>query len=152
MDDPISERLVSISKINKSELHDLWKQLFEHVPSSRVRRDIMIPILAYRLQEKALGELTVEAKRKLSTFARTLERNANAEFLYPRSIKQGTRLVRQWHDKVHVVEVEKRGYKYNGSSYESLSEIARLITGTRWSGPVFFGIKGRGTTKPPEAA
>ena len=56
-------------------------------------------------------------------------------------IKPGTRLVRQWKEQVHVVEVETEGYEYKGTRYESLSEIARLITGTRWSGPLFFGLK-----------
>jgi hypothetical protein len=58
------------------------------------------------------------------------------------AIKPGTRLVRQWKEQVHVVEVETEGFEYRGVRYESLSEIARLITGTRWSGPLFFGLKG----------
>jgi hypothetical protein len=56
-------------------------------------------------------------------------------------LKPGTRLVRQWRDQVHLVNVEADGYEYQGARYQSLSEIARLITGTRWSGPLFFGIK-----------
>jgi hypothetical protein len=56
-------------------------------------------------------------------------------------IKPGTRLVRQWKEQVHVVEVEMEGYAYKGTRYKNLSEIARLITGTRWSGPLFFGLK-----------
>jgi hypothetical protein len=54
---------------------------------------------------------------------------------------EGTRLIRQWQDRTHLVTVEQNGYEYLGSRYQSLSEIARLITGTRWSGPLFFGLK-----------
>ena len=65
------------------------------------------------------------------------------------AIKPGTRLIRQWKDQVHIVNVEEGNYEYRGARYESLSEIARLITGTRWSGPLFFGLKS--SQKAPEA-
>jgi Protein of unknown function (DUF2924) len=57
----------------------------------------------------------------------------------------GTRLVREWRDEVHLVNVQPNGYEYKGGRYKSLSQIARLITGTRWSGPLFFGIKSERT-------
>jgi hypothetical protein len=59
--------------------------------------------------------------------------------------------VRQWKEEVHVVEVEAAGYEYKGALYQSLSEIARLITGTRWSGPLFFGLKGKQSKESQEA-
>ena len=62
----------------------------------------------------------------------------------------GTRLVRQWGDRVHLVNVETNGYEYHGARYQSLSEIARLITGTRWSGPLFFGIKRESAKRPSQ--
>jgi hypothetical protein len=58
------------------------------------------------------------------------------------TLKPGTRLVREWRHEVHLVNVEANGYEYKGGRYKSLSQIARLITGTRWSGPLFFGING----------
>ena len=58
----------------------------------------------------------------------------------------GTRLVRQWRNQVHLVSVEAGGYEYQGVRYKSLSEVARLITGTRWSGPLFFGLKDKQVT------
>lgn len=60
----------------------------------------------------------------------------------PRRIKPGTRLIRQWEGQTHHVTVGEAGFEYNGERYKSLSVIARLITGTRWSGPLFFGLKG----------
>ena len=70
---------------------------------------------------------------------------------YRPRIKPGTRLVRQWKQQVHVVEAEEGGYAYRGSRYENLSEIARLITGTRWSGPLFFGLRTKQSTESLEA-
>jgi hypothetical protein len=66
-------------------------------------------------------------------------------------IKAGTRLVRQWKEQIHVVEVKTEGYEYRGARYENLSEIARLITGTRWSGPAFFGLKAKQPNVSQEA-
>jgi hypothetical protein len=68
------------------------------------------------------------------------------------SIKPGTRLVRQRRDQVHLVNVEANGYEYRDGRYLTLSEIARLITGTRWPGPLFFGIKVEQSGKRKEAA
>jgi hypothetical protein len=61
--------------------------------------------------------------------------------------KSGTRLIRSWQGKTHTVTVEESGYQYEGRRYRSLSEIARQITGTQWSGPLFFGLKSRGPKK-----
>ncbi|MBT3625804.1 MAG: DUF2924 domain-containing protein [Gammaproteobacteria bacterium] len=58
------------------------------------------------------------------------------------NLKPGTRLLREWHGQTHQVEVQTNGFAYNGETYNSLSEIARVITGARWSGPRFFGLKG----------
>ena len=73
--------------------------------------------------------------------ARALERDPAAEISDAPSFKPGTRLIRQWQDRTHIVTVEENGYEYQGSRYQSLSEVARLVTGTRWSGPSFFGLK-----------
>jgi len=77
--------------------------------------------------------------------ARAFESNSDAAVSSIPSIKPGTRLVRQWGDQVHLVNVESNGYEYQGARYKSLSEIARLITGTHSSGPLFFGIKSEQT-------
>jgi hypothetical protein len=62
-------------------------------------------------------------------------------------LKPGTRLVREWHGEVHQVTVLGHGVEYRGTTYRSLSEVARLITGTRWSGPLFFGVKKQGAAR-----
>ena len=141
MPDPIGKHLDALPKLSKVALRELWKQLFNSPPSTKLRRDLMIPILAFRIQEQEYGPLNATARNRLRHLSQAFERDGAFQVASTPQIRPGTRLVRQWRDQVHVVNVESRGYQYQGARYKSLSEIARLITGTRWSGPLFFGIK-----------
>jgi hypothetical protein len=116
-----------------------------------MRKELMLQIVAYRLQEQEFGGLSEVSRRRLRQLASTFEADPNAVVSTRPAIKPGTRLVRQWKEQVHVVEVGAEGYEYKGARYESLSEIARLITGTRWSGPLFFGLKGKQSKESTEA-
>jgi hypothetical protein len=146
MPDPIAQRLADLPQLSKTALRALWKQLFHAPTPPRVRRDLMIPMLAYRLQEQSFGSLTTTARGRLRHLSQAFERGSDSSISFAPRIKPGTRLVRQWRDQVHLVNVEVNGYEYQGARYQSLSEIARLITGTRWSGPLFFGIKSEQST------
>jgi len=101
----------------------------------------MISLLAFRLQEQAFGSLSARTRDRLRHLSRAFEKNCGSATPSAPQLRPGTRLVRQWRDRVHLVNVEANSYEYQGARYQSLSEIARLITGTRWSGPLFFGIK-----------
>jgi hypothetical protein len=150
MPNPISQQLDSLSQLSKSGLRDVWKQLFKTAAPPHLRKDVIIPILGYRLQERAFGSLSADSRRRLRQLARAFESAPNAGIPCVPGIKPGTRLVRQWRDQVHVVTAEEKGYEYKGDRYQSLSEIARLITGTRWSGPLFFGLKPKQAQKSRE--
>jgi hypothetical protein len=152
MPDPIDQRLATLPKLSKTALRKLWKELFNVPPPPQLRRLLMIPILAYRLQEQAFGSLRAASRGRLCQLARAFENNSDAAVSSIPSIRPGTRLVRQWRDQVHLVNVETNGYEYQGARYQSLSEIARLITGTHWSGPLFFGIKGDRTNSKSKGA
>ena len=141
--DPTAERLAELPKLSRLALCKLWKQVFDVSPSLQLRRDLMIPILSHRIQEQAFGSLTASSRTRLRQLGRAFETDANSAIVAVPGIKPGTRLVRQWRGQVHLVSVEAKGYEYQGASYQSLSEIARLITGARWSGPLFFGLKGK---------
>ena len=141
MPDPIAQRLATLPRLSKTSLRELWQQLFNAPPPPQLRRRLMIPILAYRLQEQTVGSLSAANRGRLRQLARVFEANSKGMIPSITGLKPGTRLVRQWRDQVHLVNVETSGYEYQGARYQSLSEIARLITGTRWSGPLFFGIK-----------
>ncbi|MFZ0783010.1 MAG: DUF2924 domain-containing protein [Candidatus Sulfotelmatobacter sp.] len=145
MPEPIEKRLAALPTMSKAELCDLWKQFFHADPSSDLRRDLMIPILAYRIQEQALGSLSARAQERLRQLSLAFEKGTDSAVTGVPRIRPGTRLVRQWGDQVHLMSVHVNGYEYQGTRYRSLSEIARLITGTRWSGPLFFGIKNEST-------
>jgi hypothetical protein len=101
----------------------------------------MIRFLAYRIQEQAYGSLSATSERQLRQLEAAVAGNLNLKTSSAPKIQPGTRLVREWQNQVHLVNVEAKGYEYRGARYHSLSEIARLITGTRWSGPLFFGLK-----------
>jgi hypothetical protein len=101
----------------------------------------MLPILAFRIQEIAHGGLKPETKAKLDDIASAL--NPKAQNDACRRFKAGTRLVREWKGKVHEVVITADGYKYLDETYKSLSPIACRITGTHWSGPAFFGTRGK---------
>jgi Protein of unknown function (DUF2924) len=122
-------------------LCELWTTLFDAAPPPQLRKRLMISILAYRSQEQAFASLNAANRSRLRQLARAFETNSNSTVSSMPIVKPGTHLVRQWGDQVHLVNVGASGYEYQGTRYRSLSEIARLITGTRWSGPLFFGIK-----------
>jgi hypothetical protein len=143
MPDSIEERLSSLPRLSRDALRQLWKDLFGALPAPQLRRELMIPILAYGLQERCFGSLSARSRTRLAQQTRAFETNSNFTSSTQPNLRPGTRLVRQWNNQVHLVNVENVGYEYQGTKYESLSQIARLITGTRWSGPLFFGIKGK---------
>jgi hypothetical protein len=150
-DSSITRHLDSLPTLSKRALCELWQQLFKKEPPPEIRKDLMLRIMAHRLQEQEFGRLSDASCRRLRQLATTFEVDPNAVVSNRLPIKPGTRLVRQWKEQVHVVEVETEGYEYRGARYENLSEIARLITGTRWSGPLFFGLKAKQSNASQEA-
>jgi Protein of unknown function (DUF2924) len=141
MTHPIESRLAGLPELSRTALCDLWKEHFGTSPPTQLRRNLMIPILAHRIQERAFGSLSAGTQKRLRELAEGFANHSEQIVMSKPSLKPGTRLVREWRDQVHLVNVEANGYEYKGGRYKSLSQIARLITGTRWSGPVFFGIK-----------
>jgi Protein of unknown function (DUF2924) len=131
----------ALPKMNINELRAKWKSALKQQPPLHIRKQLMVPLLAYKLQEQAYGGLKPSVKRRLRELAKSFEKGGPTKL--PRRIKPGTRLIRQWQDETHQVTVEALGFEYKGKRYNSLSEVARLITGTQWSGPLFFGLKGK---------
>jgi Protein of unknown function (DUF2924) len=138
----VSEQLTSLPEMNKAALGALWQEHFGAPPPEQTRRDLIIRILAYKIQEQALGGFSTATRRRLRQFASAMEKDPNSMISNTRVIKPGTRLIREWQGKSYKVTVANSGFDYDGQWYASLSEIARLITDTRWSGPLFFGLKG----------
>jgi DUF2924 family protein len=136
----LSEQLAKLHNLDKAALRAQWLALF-HQPVPKVRKELLFRMLAYRIQERAHGGLGAATRSRLRHLARLFEKEPTAAIPNIPALKPGTRLLRQWQEQMHVVTILEDSFEYRGSRYASLSQIARLITGTRWSGPLFFGLK-----------
>jgi len=143
----LTYRLAGLPAMQRRKLIGLWKQLYGRRAPPQMRSELLVQMLAYRIQEQAYGGLSTETRKRLRGLARKFEANPKAELPGMVRIKPGTRLIREWRGQSHCVTVLENGYEYAKKRYPSLSQIARLITGTRWSGPLFFGLRGQNARK-----
>lgn len=132
--------LARIQTLTLPELKAKWAELYGR-PLKGGRRDFLIRGIAYRLQELVFGGLSAKTRRRLKQLAKQFTRDPDYRPVLARDLKPGCRLLREWRGVMHEVVVLEKGFRYRDQTHNTLSEIARLITGTRWSGPVFFGLK-----------
>jgi hypothetical protein len=123
-----------------AELRALWRAKFKSEPPKAFGPDLLRRSLAYRIQEAAYGGFDAATSRLLKQLMAQYAKTPG-KIVMPRRIKPGAILLREWKGESHRVTVLTDGYAYQGETYESLSVIARLITGTRWNGPRFFGLR-----------
>ena len=140
--DVVAKQLAALTRMNAAALRTLWRETFGRPHPAYVHKDFLVRALAYHVQEKAYGGLKPVVRRRLLQLAKDVQAGARIALFETPRIKPGTRLVRGWRADTHVVTVLEGEFEYRNKRYGSLSEIARLITGTRWSGPAFFGLKG----------
>jgi hypothetical protein len=117
-----------------------WRRLYRSEPP-RISRDLLLRGIAYRRQELEHGGLGKTTRRKLKTLAKMFRTTGRVAPDPGLALKPGARLVREWHGRTHTVTVTEEGFEYAGTSYASLTKIARKITGAHWSGPRFFGLR-----------
>ena len=127
--------------LRTDELRQRWAEFYGVAPSPRISRELLVRAVAHRIQEEAHGDLGKACRRQLARLAETLREGGSLEVTQTRSFKPGTKLIREWKGKVHEVVIAGGTYIWAGQNYRSLSQIARAITGTRWSGPRFFGLE-----------
>jgi hypothetical protein len=139
--DAIARELAQLAQSPIAVLRARWRGEFRSEPPQAFGPDLLRRSLAYKLQETAYGKLSTATQRALDRLVAQLEKNLSARVALPRRIKPGSVLVRDWKGKSHRVTVLAQGFEHEGRTHESLSEIARLITGTRWNGPRFFGLR-----------
>ena len=144
MSEVLEREIAALPNMNLAQLQAKWRSRLKEELPPHIRKQLLVPLLAYKLQEQVWGGLRPATRRRIKELADGLNRNSQAlkQLGEPIRIKPGTRLIREWEGKAHQVTVSQSGFEYEGESYKSLSSIARLITGTRWSGPLFFGLKG----------
>jgi hypothetical protein len=141
MGQSITRQLSGLSTMSRQQLADLWRQVFRTEPPAGIRREILIAFLSYRLQENLYGGLKADVRRELLRVTKCSDGNMPTKKRASiQRLRAGTRIIRKWRGENHEIFVTEKNYEYRGDSYRSLSHIARKITGTRWSGPAFFGL------------
>jgi hypothetical protein len=133
----LAQELKNLQAQTDDELKDRWRDLYGTKPPQKIHRSLLIPAVAHRMQENALGALKSSVRRHLMQAANP---PATSRLSTDRP-RAGTVLVRDWGGVTHQVKVLEDGILFRSQRYKSLSEVARVITGTRWSGPLFFGLK-----------
>ncbi len=143
----IIRQLAQLDSMSTEQLKERWQVLFGLKPPG-YNRVMLVKRLAYRLQELALGGLSGEDRTRMDAVLKKegyddLGRPAPRKSSRPDFVKPvpGTKLIREWNGQPHEVLVTQTGFTYRDKPYKSLSAIARAITGTRWNGPAFFGLR-----------
>lgn len=145
MNETVLSRLAGLKKASTSELRDLWSRYFDTEAPGYNRRFLESRI-AYRIQELALGTLSCQTVTRLEALGEELDggKKAVRQVTARGRLVTGTQIVREYQGVEYRVTVLEEGFEYAGKPYRSLSAIARAITGTRWNGLVFFGLKRSG--------
>jgi hypothetical protein len=137
----LARELKDLEAQSDDELKSRWGGLYGTKPPPKIHRSLLVAAIAHRMHENALGALKSSVRRHLMQAANnpaTSRPSPDHPSLGPRA---GTVLVRDWGGVTHQAQVLEDGILFRSKRYKSLSEVARLITGTRWSGPLFFGLK-----------
>src|SRR5215218_5494380 len=137
----VEAEIARLRDLSLEELRAQWQREMRSPAPTCFKSDLLFRTLAYQLQVKSLGGLDRATERLLDRLAEAENPTAVLASLRRRRMKPGTELIRQWGGTAHRVVVTDGGYAYAGKAYTSLSEIARLITGTNWNGPRFFGLR-----------
>lgn len=140
-DASVERQVRDLPNLRKRELATRWREVFKREPPSSFGPDLMRRGIAYRIQEQAYGGLGISTQKRLDALIKTFSKSPQGDIALPRRIKTGAILVREWQGKTYRVTVVADDFIYNEVKYTNLSEIARKITGTRWNGPRFFGLR-----------
>ena len=142
----LGEDIAALKFRSYGDLRFAWRRAYRNNPPKFLSRDLLELGIAWKLQERAFGGLSLTAKRQLDEVAGAIGAKSDIAKIRRVSLRPGARLIREWAGEVHEVLVTEDGFLWRGKSWRSLSVIAREMTGTRWSGPRFFGLdKSAGT-------
>src|SRR6202049_519268 len=142
-DPAVEDELDRLATMPIAQLRVRYGEVFRNDPPKAFGPDLLRRSIAHRIQEKAYGGLSRPAQRLLDQMMKAFAAKPNGKIALPRRIKPGSVLVREWKGKSHRVMVLADGFAYDGKTFGNLSEIAVLITGTRWNGPRFFGLRSK---------
>lgn len=131
----------NLSNLSLQELRQIWAETWMMQPHAKIGRTMLIKSLGYKRHEQAMGGLPSGLQQRLKALVAAYKRNPRCLDEDVHGLKPGTRLVKTWKERRHTVLVVKDGFEYEDRIYTSLSEVAFSITGSRWNGWVFFGLK-----------
>ena len=135
------EALSRLPTLDIGELRQQWRGLYKTEAPPNLSHELLVRAVAHRMQELALGGLRPELRRQLLRIAQQLKETGKAAIRARSELKPGTRLMREWQSRTYDVLMFDGGFSWQNTRYRSLSALARKITGTAWSGPLFFGLK-----------
>jgi len=136
-------KLSQLKTAQRAELLKLWTATLGSPPQFRASRELLASALAWHLQERKFGGLKPGTRHKLRVMSRAQERKGLSNPPPATNLRPGTVITKRWRGAQHVVTVLADGFQHQGKVYASLSQLAREITGTRWNGPAFFGLRKR---------
>jgi hypothetical protein len=141
----IDVEIARLRDLGVEDLRNSWHTVFGRRPHPHLPRHLLFRVLAYRLQADVFGDLDGESQRLLDRSVSPEVAGQRAVELARRTadVRPGTVLAREWNGQMHRVAVLADGFAWNGTTYPSLSKVALAITGTRWNGPKFFGLRDR---------
>ena len=139
----LDDEVAHLRGLDVGELRSRWHNVFGRRPHPHLPRHLLFRVLAYRLQADVLGDLDGDSQRLLDLSVSPEDAGQRAVELTRRTtdLRPGTVLGREWNGQMHRVAVLADGFAWNGKTYPSLSKVALAITGTRWNGPKFFGLR-----------
>jgi hypothetical protein len=140
-DPEVEAELDRLPNVPIVDLRNRYRELFRAEPPMAFGPDLLRRSIAHRIQERAYGGLSREHQRLLDQLVKAARAKPNGRLELPRRIKPGSELVRTWNRRTYRVVVMEKGFAWEGRSFSSLSEIAFEITGTKWNGPRFFGLR-----------
>ena len=135
----VAHEIAGLADLERPHLVARWQRLYGRPPPSKLSRALLEKAIAYEIQCAVFGGLSTAARRALRTAASGNDGSSASR----RHVAPGARLVREWNGTVHEIDAVEDGYAWKGATYRSLTAIARAITGTKWSGPRFFGLERR---------
>jgi len=138
--DTLAGSLASLPTLTRGTLVERWAAAFGRPPPKGISRRLLERAVAHQLQVQAVGGMKPDVLRKLKRHAAARNTNGIDRNITSARLAPGTQLIREWNGRNHTVEVTATGLLWNGSTYRSLSAVAKAITGARWSGPRFFGL------------
>lgn len=140
----ISQEVRAVGVLSLEQLRREWRRRWDGDPPRFRSRDLLSRAMAYRLQAEAFGDLKPAVRRRIKELTKFFLKDRDYRPTPGPEFKPGTALVREWHGIRHEVVVSADGFIYQGETFRSLSQVANTITGGKWNGYVFFGLKSRG--------